>query len=651
MTQIPVETPSGAQARVDAHVGEADPHPSYLTQAEADARYPASVHAHPYDPVGTAAGAVVAHEAAADPHSGYVQPVDLAPAATSGLYADLDGLPDLSLKADLVAGRVPAGQLPSYVDDVLEFANLAGFPGSGESGKVYTALDSGRIYRWSGSAYVEISPSPGSTDSVPEGAANLYHTAGRASAAAPVQSVNNRVGAVTGLAEASALAEYQPLDGDLAAIAGLNPADGLLLRRVAGAWTAAGIVKADVGLGNVNNTADADKPVSTAQAAADSSSANRAFPGRKIAALGDSITAGVIGQTTPNINNVLQGSYLMYACMQSGGRLEWDGTYGVPGETTQQVLARVNQVIAGAPDVCVVLSGPNDPNLAAYTTYMPQIIDALLAAGIEPVIGSRPPSSAVYSTNLGVHRTLRAINGWAERHAIDRRLRFVDFFADLVDPVTGLYKAGHNSDVTHPNQTGYRVMGKTLADAMSGQVKAGRSWIVVDPLDETAYTTNPLFLTDNGAGVPTGWSVAAAGTGVTTSFVTDPNFVGRALLTECTNSSTRAIQLVIGVADWNFQPGDRVSVSCKITTSGLEASGATATVSVPNNNKSSGPTNLVSWQVGADVVGGVIHFEDIIPPGTNGASIQIRNDGGNGSAFSYKIGQFSVRSINRLMGS
>jgi len=63
---------------------------------------------------------------------------------------------DLSTKADLVDGKVPASQLPSYVDDVLEFANLAAFPATGETGKIYVALDTNLQYRWSGSAYVQI---------------------------------------------------------------------------------------------------------------------------------------------------------------------------------------------------------------------------------------------------------------------------------------------------------------------------------------------------------------------------------------------------------------------------------------------------------------------------------------------------------------
>ena len=118
-------------------------------------------------------------------------------------------------------GIVLAAKLPSYVDDVIEVASQAQLPAIGESGKIYVVLDANKTYRWSGSVYVEISASPGSTDSVTEGTTNLYFTTARASAAAPVQSVAGKTGTVT-------------------------------------------LVKADVGLGNVDNTADVDKVVASA---------------------------------------------------------------------------------------------------------------------------------------------------------------------------------------------------------------------------------------------------------------------------------------------------------------------------------------------------------------------------------------------------
>jgi predicted heme/steroid binding protein len=61
-------------------------------------------------------------------------------------YASLDG-----------AGKVPSGQLPSYVDDVVEVANYAALPATGETGKIYITLDTNFVYRWSGTVYVKIS--------------------------------------------------------------------------------------------------------------------------------------------------------------------------------------------------------------------------------------------------------------------------------------------------------------------------------------------------------------------------------------------------------------------------------------------------------------------------------------------------------------
>ena len=54
-------------------------------------------------------------------------------------------------------GKVPASQLPSYVDDVVEFENRDAFPETGESGKIYLDITSNISYRWGGTTYVEIS--------------------------------------------------------------------------------------------------------------------------------------------------------------------------------------------------------------------------------------------------------------------------------------------------------------------------------------------------------------------------------------------------------------------------------------------------------------------------------------------------------------
>ena len=133
--------------------------------------------------------------------------------ATQALRAD-GGVFDLNTKADLVGGKVPSSQLPSYVDDVLEFANLASFPATGESGKIYIAIDTNITYRWGGSSYVIMTSS-------------------------------------LALGETSSTA-YRGDRGKIAydhsQITG-NPH---------------GTTKADIGLGNVDNTSDLNKPISTA---------------------------------------------------------------------------------------------------------------------------------------------------------------------------------------------------------------------------------------------------------------------------------------------------------------------------------------------------------------------------------------------------
>jgi predicted heme/steroid binding protein len=131
-------------------------------------------------------------------------------------------------------GKVPSAQLPSFVDDVIEATNLAAFPVTGETGKIYVALDTNKTYRWSGSAYIFI-------------------TSGA------VDSVAGKTGVVT-------------------------------------------LVKGDVGLGNVDNTADTAKPVSTAQQTAITNAQNAA-----IAASAPSSHVGSGGTSHANASNSVAG--------------------------------------------------------------------------------------------------------------------------------------------------------------------------------------------------------------------------------------------------------------------------------------------------------------------------------------------------------
>lgn len=116
----------------------------------------------------------------------------------SGVQASLDKA-DSALMSSLLGavngvaqldstGKVPSSQLPSYVDDVIEANSKSAFPAVGETGKIYVAKDTNLTYRWSGSAYVEISPSLalGETSSTAypgdKGAAAYAHATAKGSA-------------------------------------------------------------------------------------------------------------------------------------------------------------------------------------------------------------------------------------------------------------------------------------------------------------------------------------------------------------------------------------------------------------------------------------------------------------------------------------
>ena len=85
------------------------------------------------------------HVAASDPHTQYQKESEK---GSANGYAELDA-----------TGKVPSGQLPSFVNEVIEVANSVAPPVTGEAGKIYVTLDTNKTYRWSGSAYVEISAS------------------------------------------------------------------------------------------------------------------------------------------------------------------------------------------------------------------------------------------------------------------------------------------------------------------------------------------------------------------------------------------------------------------------------------------------------------------------------------------------------------
>ena len=138
-------------------------------------------------------------------------------------------------------GKVPSAQLPSFVDDVLEFANLASFPVTGENGVIYVALDTNVTYRWSGSTYIEISPSDVTSVFGRSGAVSAQ--AGDYTASQVTNVPSGNIAAITVQAAIDELeAEKQPIDPTLTALAAFN-SNGILVQTAADTFTARSIVQ------------------------------------------------------------------------------------------------------------------------------------------------------------------------------------------------------------------------------------------------------------------------------------------------------------------------------------------------------------------------------------------------------------------------
>lgn len=198
-------------------------------------------------------------------------------------------------------GLIPSSQLPAYVDDVIEVATFDELPEVGEAGKIYVTLDTNLTYRWSGTRYIEISQSlalgetsstayagdkgkvttdivtsigtrVGLTTIVPSDTAVQINSIGidrddldsrfnRRIVSLDIQSATTTKAGVMSAADKTKLNDLKTQEGITADISAVQ---SNLTTHITNKQNPHSVTKAQVGLGNVDNTSDADKPVSTA---------------------------------------------------------------------------------------------------------------------------------------------------------------------------------------------------------------------------------------------------------------------------------------------------------------------------------------------------------------------------------------------------
>lgn len=197
------------------------------------------------------------------------------------------------------SGIIPSAQLPSYVDDVIEVDTFSNLPGTGESGKIYIVQDTNLTYRWSGTGYVEISKSlalgetsstayPGdkgkattdklnkTSDKVVVGPTTVNpstdkivlkyqtHFTSTNSDSEDSHTINAATTSQAGVMSSADKTKLNGLKDQAGITSDINAVQTNLETHINNKSNPHEVTKDQVGLGNVDNTSDANKPISNA---------------------------------------------------------------------------------------------------------------------------------------------------------------------------------------------------------------------------------------------------------------------------------------------------------------------------------------------------------------------------------------------------
>jgi len=269
---------------------------------------------------------------------------------------------------------------------------------------------------------------------------------------------------------------------------------------------------------------------------------------------GDSITAAGYSETSTYLGKGLQG-YPTWTGILSNHRLlhndAWN--FGISGNTTTQMLARLSTVVAANLDVCVIHGGTNDltnsvpfgtiiSNLNSIYTTLLNTNTIIIAI---PILGRTAPTALT-----GAQRQIgMQVNDWIRRQAQTRAGFFVaDCSLDFDDPASTdwSHRAGYTGDGIHPSVVGAKVIGQKVADVISTFYPDWRQPVMssVDLYDATLLPNGNMF---DGMFAGTGGSIVGSAGNVATGWSGDSTQLGGATLvpSKTTLSDGRTAQQLV----------------------------------------------------------------------------------------------------------
>jgi lysophospholipase L1-like esterase len=394
----------------------------------------------------------------------------------------------------------------------------------------------------------------------------------------------------------------------------------------------------------------------------------------RVACLGNSLYDGTSSADTnvydTNPETIYTDStWYNIAIAMSMGKLVRGGNFGIGGQNTAQVVARVADVINASPrpNVCVlgeltntVGGGADDAATLAAVDVLFSGADQLAAAGIIPVIMNAPTRGNIAVPKTDTERQRIALaNAKIARLAALRGYPLIDVHKVVTDPSTGKFLEAATTDGVHYTKVYNRKVAEAALNVLLPMAGGYEPFLANWNADPTNLITNGLFLGSTSVvssyPMPAGWSGGANNFRAITAPVAADNIKGNwfdlwkdATQAAATGTDYTSYSPSIAAGPTTFAVGDRMRFACRVRIEDIEnavASNATGhftgvTLFAGGANLNIGP--LYQYQINLTDALAVSEF--IVPTGTTTLGPQI----GVAGQGKIRVAQLTLRNLTKL---